>query len=117
MAGDIRFPPLVGWRSLAKGILGASLLVGGLANNWGIIQVLLIIVGLAILVDGVMVTGKGVFIVVCMIAAVIAGAFTVAVSLTILSIPYIILVLIASLIIYYGTIRRLIEKARGKEKP
>lgn len=118
MAREIEFPPLVHWKSLLKGILGGSLLVGGLANNYGlIIQAILVLFGFIILVDGVMVTGKGVFIVECLLFALIAGVFTLVLSATGFGTPYLILVFIISVLLYFWTYMRPMVKAVRKEKP
>ena len=101
MAREIMYPPLVSWKSLLKGVLGGSMIVGGLANPYGpIIQGILFLFGILILIDGVMVTGKGVFVVICMIAAVISGVLTLILSATALVIPYIIIVLIIAVFVY-----------------
>src|SRR4030042_3322846 len=101
MPKDMEFPPLVSGKSLLKGVLGGSLLVGGLANAWGpVIQAVLFLVGLFILVDGVMVTGKGVFIVICLIAAVVLGVFTLMLSATSLGAPYLIIIFIIAAFMY-----------------
>ncbi|MCX6814819.1 MAG: hypothetical protein NTY20_04190 [Candidatus Aenigmarchaeota archaeon] len=103
MAREITYPPLVHWKSLLKGVLGGSLFVGGLANNFGLaIQAILILFGFIILLDGVMVTGKGVFIVVCLIFAIIAGAITLVLSATGLGTPYLIVVFIIAILLYTG---------------
>jgi hypothetical protein len=107
MAKDIEFPPLVHWKSLLKGVLGGSLFVGGLANNYGLgIQAILVLFGFIILLEGVMVTGKGVFIVICLLFAVIAGAVTLVLSMTFLGTPYLIVVFILSVLLYLGTYMR-----------
>jgi len=116
MAKDIEFPPLVHWRSLLKGILGGSLFVGGLANNYGlIIQAILVIFGFIILLDGVMVTGKGVFIVICLLFAIIAGAVTLVLSATGLGTAYLIVVFILSVLLYPGLYMRPMEKVIRKK--
>lgn len=117
MAKDIEFPPLVHWKSLLKGVLGGSLVVGGLANpGYGIIiQAILILFGIAILVDGVMVTGKGVFIVICLLFAVIAGAVTLVLSVTGLGTPYLIVVFLVSLLFYLWIFLRPAGKGFWKE--
>jgi len=118
MARDIEFPPLVHWRSLLKGILGGSLFVGGLANNYGLaIQAILVLFGFITLLDGVMVTGKGVFIVICLLFAVIAGAFTLVLSAAGLVTPYLIAVFIISVLLYLGMYIRPAGIVLKKEKP
>ena len=105
MPGDFQFPPLIGWKGMLKGFLGASLLVGGIANGWGIaVQAILIILGIIVLMDGVMVTGKCAFVVICLIAAVIAAAVTIVFSAAGLGAPYLVLILIMSLGLYYKMI-------------
>jgi hypothetical protein len=117
MAREIAYPPLVHWRSLLKGVLGGSLLVGGLANpGYGlIIQAVLILFGFIILVDGVMVTGKGVFIVICLLFAVIAGAVTLVLSVTGLGTPYLIMAFILAIILYMGAYVRPAAMAPAKK--
>jgi len=117
MAREITYPPLINWRSLLKGILGGSLFVGGLANNYGlIIQAILVIFGFIILLEGVMVTGKeGVFIVICMLFAVIAGAVTLVLSATGLGTAYLIVVFILSVLLYRGLYMRPMEKVIRKK--
>ena len=104
MAKDIEFPPLVHWRRLLKGVLGGSLLVGGLVNpGYGlIIQAILIIFGFIIIVDGVMVTGKGVFIVICLLFALIAGAVTLVLSVAGIGTLYLVAAFILAIILYMG---------------
>ena len=103
MAREIMYPPLVSWRSLLKGILGGSLLVGGLVNNFGfIIQLVLVLFGFLIIFDGVMVTGKGVFIIICLISAVIAGVATLVVSAIGLGTPYLTAAFIIAFLVYMG---------------
>jgi|GEM_PF-2281563 len=116
MARDIEFPPLIHWRSLLKGILGGSLFVGGLANNYGlIIQAILVLFGFIILLDGVMVTGKGVFIVICLLFAVIAGAVTLVLSATGFGTLYLIVVFILSVLLYLAMYMKPMEKAIRKK--
>jgi hypothetical protein len=111
MAREIMYPPLVSRKSLLKGILGGSLLVGGLANPYGpIIQAVLFLFGLFILIDGVMVTGKGVFIVLCLIAAVVFGVLTLVLSVTILGAPYLIIIFIIAFFMYLGRFLKPIRK-------
>lgn len=103
MGKEITYPPLVSWKSLLKGVLGGSMLVGGLANPYGpVIQAMLFLFGLFVLIDGVMVTGKGVFIVICLLSAVIFGVFTLVFSATSLGTPYLIIIFIIALILYIG---------------
>ena len=100
--GDIEFPPLVGWKGLIKGILGGSLLIGSLANNFGlVIQAILFIFGLFIIVDGIMVSGKGVFIIICLIATVVFGTVTLVLSVAGLGVPYLLIIFIGAVILYY----------------
>ena len=103
MARDIMYPPLVSWRGLLKGILGGSLFVGGFVNSYGfIIQLVLVLFGFLIIFDGVMVTGKGVFIVICLISALIAGAATLVLSATGLGTPYLTAAFIIAFLVYMG---------------
>lgn len=100
--GDIEFPPLVGWKGLLKGILGGSLLVGGLSNSFGLaIQAILFIFGLFIILDGIMVSGKGVFIIICLIGAVVFGTVTLVLSVAGLGVPYMLIIFIGAVILYY----------------
>jgi membrane protein implicated in regulation of membrane protease activity len=118
MAKDIEFPPLVHWKSLLKGVLGGSLFVGGLANNYGlVIQAILVIFGFIIILDGVMVTGKGVFIVICLLFAVIAGAVTLVLSATGFGTPYLIAVFIIAILVYMLMFLKPMRKSLKKEKP
>lgn len=111
MANDMQFPPLVGWKSLLKGVVGAGFLILGISNPWGIIaQALLFIIGLLIIVDGVMVTGKGAFIVICMIAAVVSGAVTVVMAASGLGLPYLVILLVMALALYW----RMLSEFFGK---
>lgn len=103
MARDIIYPPLVSWRSLLKGILGGSLFVGGMVNNYGfIIQLVLVLFGFLIIFDGVMVTGRGVFIVICLISAIIAGVATLVISATGFGTPYLTAAFIIAFLMYMG---------------
>lgn len=111
MAREIMYPPLVSWKGLLKGMLGGSMIVGGLANPFGlIIQAILFLFGLFILIDGVMVTGKGVFIVICLISAVIFGVLTLVLSATGLGIPYLAAVFIIAFFLYLGTLLKPVRK-------
>ncbi len=116
MARDIMYPPLVSWRGLIKGILGGSLFVGGFANNFGfIIQLILVLFGFLIIFDGVMVTGKGVFIVICLLSAIIAGVVTLVISAAGLGTTYLTAAFILAFLIYMAGFLRpmggiLIEK-------
>ena len=115
MARDMEFPPLVNWKSILKGIAGGSLIVGGLANPYGIIvQAILFLFGLLVLVDGVMVTGKGVFIVICLIAAVVFGALTLVVSMVGLGAPYLLVMLIIAAGLHYSTLAKLYRRMAGQ---
>jgi len=111
MARDIEFPPLVSWKCLLKGVAGGSLLVGGIANPYGIIiQAMLFLAGLLILMDGVMVTGKGVFIVICLIAAVVFGALTLVISMVGLGMPWLLVMLLIAAGLHYQTLARLYKR-------
>jgi len=112
MPKDIGFPPLVNWKILLKGCLGGSMLVAGLVNAWGpVIQAVLFLFGLLILIDGVMVNGKqGVFIVICLIAAVVSGVLTLVLSVTSLAIPYVIIIFLIALFVYKDTIMKPIKR-------
>jgi hypothetical protein len=118
MAREIMYPPLVSWKSLLKGVLGGSLIVGGLANPYGpIIQAIFFLFGLFILIDGVMVTGKGVFIVICLLSAVIFGVITLVLSAAGLGTPYIIIILIIAVFVYQDKLLKPVRKLlRAKEQ-
>jgi hypothetical protein len=102
MGKEIIYPPLVSWKNLLKGVLGGSLLAGGLANPWGvIIQAILFLAGLFMIIDGIMVSVKGVFIVICLMAAIFGGALSLVLSVAGMGIPYLAAIIIISILLYF----------------
>jgi hypothetical protein len=108
MAREIMYPPLVSW---------GSLLVGGLVNDFGIIiQLILVVFGFLIIFDGVMVTGKGVFIVICLISAIIGGAAALVLSATGLGTPYLTAAFIIAFLMYMGGFLRPMGRLLSEKK-
>lgn len=117
MVKDIEYPPLVHWISLLKGVLGGSLFAGGLVNNFGpIIQAILVIFGSLIILDGVMVTVKGVFVVICLISATIFGAITVVLSMTVIGTLYLVVIFILAVLLYADRFLKPAGKFLGRKK-
>jgi hypothetical protein len=118
MSKEILYPPLVHWRSLLKGMTGGSLLVGGIVTGYGLlVQALLFIMGLAILVDSVMVTGKGVFIVISLLSALVFGVITLILSITQLIAAYLVIIFIIALLLYSGIILSSWKKVSRRKEP
>ncbi|MEM7815844.1 MAG: hypothetical protein QXN71_01860 [Candidatus Aenigmatarchaeota archaeon] len=110
MAKEIIYPPLLNWTSILKGVVGGGLVVSGIANQYGFLGALLVVIGIFVLMDGVMVTGRGVFIIECLISAIVSGAITLVLSATKIALFWVVLILVIAAFIY----RKLIVKLAGE---
>jgi len=117
MPRDIIFPPLIHWRSLLKGIAGGGVLAGSLACGCGaIFQAILFILGFIMLLDGVMISWKGVSIIICLIAAVVSAALSVALSFAGLLPTYLAFLLLLAFLLYGRVVFKPILGAFGGRK-
>ena len=107
MPRDILYPPLVNWKSLLKGIAGGGMLAGSLVCGCGaIFQVLLFALGFVMLLDGVMISWRGVSIIICLIAAAVSASLSVALSFAGLLPTYLALLLLLAFLLYARTLAK-----------
>jgi len=112
MSKNLKYPPLVNWVSMLKGIAGGGMLAGSLVCGWGFLaQAVIFALGFLVLLDGVMVSGRGVFIIICLITAIVSAAFAVALSFAGLLTAYLALMLLAAFLLYARTVLRPAQRA------
>ena len=107
------FAALTNIRSILKGLVSGSLIIGSILNNLGFaVQAALFIIGLFIFLDSIMPFGREAFILSTIIFAVIGGIISIVLSLTGSGIYWIIIVIILAVVVYLVRVLEITGKVR-----
>jgi len=99
MAKDIQFTPLLQKVPLFMGFLAGSLIVAGLANPWGAVQIVLLLGGVFVFIDGVIPDGD-VSIVATFLAAILGGFVSLLGSVAGFSVPWAAFIVVVTVVYY-----------------
>ena len=107
--------PIVQWKSALKGFLAGSLISGGIANPYGIgIQAGLFVIGLLVLLDTLLPSGKEMYGVTTAMTSIAGFIIALLLSWMGYSLYYLALVVIVTVLVYINRIMDL-SKKRSKE--
>ena len=101
MQDGISYPPLFQGIPITKGFLAGSLVTAGILSPFGwVVQVILLAAGILVFIDAIIPEGE-VSIIATILAAILGGFSSALVTILGISLPWIVGIVIASIIIYY----------------
>ncbi|RLJ07851.1 MAG: hypothetical protein DRP16_02630 [Candidatus Aenigmatarchaeota archaeon] len=101
MVREILYPPLIHWKSIVKGYISGSLIIGAVFNPYGIfIQILLFIIGLAVFFDTIFPLERMMYAVQICLSSIFGGVITLILSLTNQASVYMLFIFIATVLMY-----------------
>jgi hypothetical protein len=101
----LRKDSLVHWKSMLKGLLAGSLIVGSVINPTGFAAVILFLIGLYVLIDTIVPYGEQPYPVLTVGFALLGSIIAFAFSAAGLGIPYLVLAVVLTLLVYLSKIR------------
>ena len=96
---------LISWKSVLKGFLSGSLIVGSIINPFGIVSILLFIIGAYVFIDTVIPFGEDPYPVLTVICAFIGSVIVFIISYSGLAVPYMALVVVITILLYLSKIQ------------
>ena len=107
------FGPLTDLRSIIKGVVSGSLVIGSILNELGFaVQAVLFVIGIIVFLDSIIPFGKEAYILTTVIFVVIGGLLSLVLSLTGLGVYWILIAVILGVAVYLQRALRLAGKVK-----